>query len=115
MIIETKLLFFADGLTVNQNLILVKPGHVFDMALLAHEECHQKQMKRIGTFTFWFKYIFSKKFRLESEIEAYCVSIKKGANLESCAWNISNNYMLDLDFRTAKLMLFNKVKTFSEM
>ncbi len=111
MIIETRFLFFASGITINQNLILVKPGYLTNEPLIAHERCHQEQMKRIGTVTFWLKYIFSKRFRLETEIEAYCVSIEKGANLESCAWNISNDYMLDIDFNTAKWMLFNKATT----
>jgi len=44
-------------------------------ALVAHELTHVQQMARVGgAHWFWLKYLCSRKFRLDSEAEAYATS-----------------------------------------
>lgn len=43
----------------------------FQNAILAHEAVHVRQETQIGLTKFLFRYIFSRKFRFFSELEAY--------------------------------------------
>ena len=51
-------------------LIILHPAHANDAALLAHKRTHQEQMARVGTLTFWWRYLTDKAFRQASEVEA---------------------------------------------
>jgi hypothetical protein len=105
MIIHTRLLWFAAGLTVNQHLIIVHPKYRDDFQLLAHEFTHQAQMKQHGTLTFWKRYLTDKVFRLSAEVEAYKVQISHGASRSRCATHLSTMYRLGLDYATAYALL----------
>lgn len=105
MPLYTCLLWFAAGFAVNQRLILIHPKYRDDIALLAHERCHQAQMKRVGTSAFWWRYLTDKAFRQQSEVEAYRVQISHGAKQASCAMNLATMYRLDLDYGAAYLLL----------
>ncbi len=105
MIYPIKLLFWADAFTVNKDLILIHPDHSGDMALIAHELVHQAHMGRIGTWTFWWRYLTSKAFRLESEVEAYKTQIIYGASAIICARHLATDYRLGIDqFEALKLL-----------
>ena len=105
MILHTRLLWFAAGLTISQRLILLHPSHAHDKPLLAHERTHQAQMARVGTLRFWWRYLFDKAFRQASEVEAYKVQISYGAKHSSCAQHLSTGYWLNLDYNTAYNLL----------
>ena len=49
-------------------VILIKKGHE---GLIDHELVHIAQQKKIGFFTYMFKWWFSERFRASVEIEAY--------------------------------------------
>lgn len=101
MILTTRLLWFAAGITFNQRLIVLHPAHANDTTLLAHERTHQAQMARAGTVTFWWRYMTDKAFRQASEVEAYKVQIAHGANAQSCALWLADNYRLGIDYAAA--------------
>jgi hypothetical protein len=58
----------ADGITL-LNLTLIRPKHRDDMGLHIHEAVHREQFAKDRLFPF--KYLFSKKKRLQYEVEAY--------------------------------------------
>jgi hypothetical protein len=105
MILHTRLLCFAAGFTVSQRLILLHQAYANDTALLAHERTHQAQMARVGTLTFWYRYLTSKAFRQASEVEAYKVQIAHGAKRHDCARYLAENYWLRIDYATAYALL----------
>lgn len=105
MVIYSRLLFFAAGLTVSQRLIVIHPDHRDDKPLLAHERTHQQQMKRVGTLTFWWRYLSDKAFRQASEVEAYQVQISHGAKRAICAMHLATGYWLNLDYGQAYQLL----------
>ena len=108
MIVRTRMLWFADGLTISQRLILLHPAHANDAALLAHERTHQAQMARVGTLRFWWRYLTSKAFRQASEVEAYRVQIAHGASPAACARHLASLYRLGLSERAAAALLSDK-------
>ena len=101
MILHTRLLWFAAGLTVSQRLIVIHPKYRDDKPLLAHERCHQQQMERVGTFAFWWRYLTDKAFRQASELAAYRVQIAHGASPDACARHLATMYRLNLDYDQA--------------
>ena len=105
MILTTRLLWFSAGLTVSQRLILLHPSRAKDAALLAHERTHQAQMARVGTLTFWWRYLSDKAFRQQAEVEAYKVQIAHGAKRHDCARYLAENYWLRIDYATAYALL----------
>lgn len=96
MIFATRLLFWTDAFTVNQDLILIHPRSKGDTPLIAHEQVHQRQMSKVGTATFWWRYLFSRAFRQAREIEAYKVQIARGASAITCARHLATNYRLGI-------------------
>ena len=52
-------------------VILIKKGHE---GLIDHEKIHIAQQKRLGFFTYMWKWWFSERFRAVAEIEAYRVA-----------------------------------------
>lgn len=105
MILHTRLLFFASGLTISQRLIVIHPKYRGDKPLMEHERTHQAQMVRVGTLTFWWRYLTDKAFRQQAEVEAYKVQISHGAKHSSCARHLSTGYWLNLDYNTAYNLL----------
>lgn len=104
MIYPTRLLFWTDALTVNTNLILIRPEFIKNKPLIAHEMVHQRQMLHLGVWTFWFRYLTSKDFRLNVELEAYRVQVKEGASLDRAAQNLTK-YWLSITNTEAKNLL----------
>lgn len=89
MIYPTRLLFWTDAMTVNTSLILIRPEHKDDTRLIAHEMTHQSQMRKSNALVFWVKYLCSKSFRLQAEVEAYKVQILHGAPIITCASHLT--------------------------
>lgn len=93
----------AAAMTPFNWLILVKPAYINDAALIAHEQTHIAQRKRIpfaGTLVWWARYALSKQWRMQYEIEAYRVQIASpgGISLVSAAYCLSTMYRLDISF-----------------
>jgi hypothetical protein len=66
-------LFGVWGFTTSPWMILIASSQKDNTALIAHERCHQMQMRRDGLLTFWWGYLTNKHARLAYEIEAYRV------------------------------------------
>jgi len=84
------------GITLCQSLILINAKYKDDTPLLRHEQTHVAQMQRVGTLTFWWRYLTCKAFRMQAEVEAYRVQIVNGASLEGCALNLARMYNLGI-------------------
>jgi len=97
--------WFSAGFTPLPNLMIIRKDCQHSVPLHKHEETHQEQMRRDGVLKFWFRYLFSKKHRLNYEVEAYKVQISHGASLDGCAKNLSIMYYLGISFETAKNLL----------
>ena len=65
-------------------------------ALIEHERVHVKQFRQ-HRFTFWLRYLFSRKWRLRYEAEAYRASIEHGMPLSQAAMLLADRYMLHTD------------------
>jgi hypothetical protein len=70
------LLFGWGGAAWSPNIIVISKDYLNKTALIAHEKHHQKQQLRDGTLTFWFKYLTSKEYRFNMELEAYKVWVQ---------------------------------------
>jgi len=100
--IPHQLMFGYWGAAVTPWLMILSSKHKDNAALIAHEKCHQEQQRIDGTFTFWYRYITKRSFRLSYELEAYKVWLKispKDAYMVSL-W-LANNYNLGLSFDKA--------------
>src|SRR5438045_2795754 len=75
-VVHTRLLLWADGMTLAPGLVLIHPRARGDAGLVAHEQVHCEQMRRTGTLRFWLMYLFSRTFRLACEVEAYRASLR---------------------------------------
>lgn len=96
-IVQTRLLFWAHGMTVSPGLILIRPEYASDRPLIAHETVHAAQMTKHGTWRFWWHYITDSKFRLEMELEAYRVQLAMAPqSLERVATALSSRYFLNI-------------------
>jgi len=96
------------GITLCQSLILINAKHKNDIALQRHEQTHVDQMQRVGTLTFWWRYLTCKAVRMACEVEAYRVQIVNGASLEGCALNLARMYALGLTLDEAMNALEKK-------
>ena len=54
-------------------------------AIIAHESVHLKQQSSGNLLKWYLKYVFSRKFRLQMEAEAYAVEVKY--QLEAFPWD----------------------------
>ena len=78
-------------------------------ALIAHERDHQRQQRRDGVLTFWWKYLTNKQARQDYEVEAYKVWVQVAPNdLESCVRVLTNSYGFDLTNTQARELLLAK-------
>ena len=87
--------------------IRIRPKYRDDKPLLAHERCHQAQMARVGTLTFWWRYLTSKAFRQASEVEAYKVQAQYYADDRRLlfASYIAKSYRLNITTEDAYKLL----------
>lgn len=105
-VFATSLLFWADGMTVAPNLVVVHPRVRGDAGLLAHEAVHARQMREVGLLRFWWWYFTCPAFRLWSEIEAYRVSLlHQPSAARHFARVIADGYLLPVSAHTAERLL----------
>lgn len=96
-ILYTRLLFWADGMALTPDLILIRPERKGDDGLLAHEQVHCDQMRKTSVLSFWMRYICSASFRQQMEVEAYQVSCAHEPHkAPAFAAALSDRYGLDL-------------------
>jgi hypothetical protein len=62
-------------------------------------------MARVGTWTFWYRYLTDKQFRMASEVEAYKVSIANGDSIAGSAEHLSRMYYLGISVQDAYKLL----------
>lgn len=100
MIIKLPFIPFTSisAITISPNLIIAVKADIDNSDwLLHHERVHQEQMRNVGTFIFWWKYITDRRFRLAVEVEAYHDSYTRlPSNLYNFARSLSNSYWLDI-------------------
>lgn len=104
-VVHTRLLVWAQGMTLAPWLILIHPRCRGDTGLLAHEEVHARQMRRDGLLRFWWRYATSRAHRLAYEVEAYRVSLAHGSTLASVARTLATGYWLGIDEAQARAAL----------
>lgn len=105
-LVHTRWLFWADGMAVSPRLVFVHPRARGNAALLAHEQVHCEQMRRIGTLRFLWLYLSSPRFRLLAEVEAYAVSLRfHPGNLNHYAQLLARRYWLRVPVAEAKRLL----------
>ena len=77
-------------------LIFIRPKYRNDHGLLAHEQVHVQQwLRTFGLHSFL--YLFSKRYRLKSEVEAYLEQLKYSpGDINLFAKYISKDYNLDI-------------------
>jgi hypothetical protein len=110
-IIQTKLLFWADGMAVTPGLILLRPDRAGDQALIAHETRHTEQMREFGTGTFWWRYLTSRAFRLQAELDAYRVQLALAPwALDGMAQYLATRYFLKITKPQARALLLRRAE-----
>jgi len=77
--------------------IFIRPG----TNVLPHEKIHVRQFMA-QPFTFWLRYLFSKKWRLRYEAEAYATSVKNGASINMVADALALDYKLNITLSAAR-------------
>ena len=100
------LMFGWGGAAWGQHTIVVDRDDWSKAALIAHERCHQRQMARDGTATFYWRYFTSKSARQDCEVEAYRVWVRvKPDDLYRCARALIGSYGLDITYQEATELL----------
>jgi hypothetical protein len=110
VIVHTRLLVWACGMTLTPRLIVLHPRWRHDAGLIAHEKVHAMQMRRDGLLRFWWRYATSRRHRLAYEVEAYRVSMDHGCTLASAARTLATGYWLGIDERQAREALVAGVR-----
>lgn len=90
---------------MSPSLILIPQLAKGNAAYLSHELVHVEQQRDDGTLTFWFKYLTSKAYRQQVEVEAYKAQIAAGTSLDTCAGHLANLYYLGISFVEAQQLL----------
>ena len=91
------LMFGWGGAAWGQNVIVIDKDAWSKSALIAHERCHQEQMARDGTATFYWRYFTSTEARQDYEIEAYRVWVHvEPADLWRCVRALTGSYGLGI-------------------
>lgn len=91
------LMFGWGGAAWGQNVIVIDKYAWSKPALIAHERCHQRQMARDGTATFYWRYLTSTEARQQYEIEAYRVWVQVEPNdLWRCVMALTGSYGLGI-------------------
>lgn len=96
---------FAAGFTPTSWLTFIRADCRNDIPLHKHEEVHQRQMREDLTIVFWMRYLFSRKWRMKYEVEAYKTQIANGASLNVCAIHLSSMYFLGITVDEAEKLL----------
>lgn len=87
--------------------IFIRPEYKSDIGLLEHERVHAKQWYRtVGLHSFL--YLFSKQYRLKSEVEAYREQLKYSPReADLYALFISTEYNININKDEAKKLLLD--------
>lgn len=100
------LMFGWGGAAWGQTCIVVDRADWSKAALIAHERCHQRQMARDGTATFYWRYLTSTEARQQYEIEAYRVWVQVEPNdLWRCVRALTGSYGLGITDQEAVELL----------
>jgi hypothetical protein len=92
------------GITLGNTIYLKYPDRQWD---LAHELTHIRQQKKYGRFTFYWRYVTSRKWRAEFEAEAYAEDVKYGLNIDELARELSGPlYLWPCSFDQAKQAIY---------
>ena len=67
------------GITLAPWLVILPSWARGNLGYLSHEMTHAAQQRRVGTLTFWYRYLTDKSFRQTAEVEAYREQIAAGA------------------------------------
>lgn len=88
-------------------LIFIRPDYKNDIGLLEHEKVHVLQWKRtFGLHSYL--YLFSKSYRLKSEVEAYKKQLEYSPNsAELFAKYIATMYNINITQEEAKKLLLS--------
>ena len=107
MIIRLPDIGAINAITLTPNLIIAFGDAIYSSIWLhEHEKVHQQQMREMGTLTFWFKYLTSKKSRLSLEVDAYYDSYQRVPNmLYVFATALSKHYMLNISVEECAEMI----------
>ena len=97
--------FPVAGFTPLPWLMFIRKDCKGNEPLLIHEKVHQRQMREDWTIVFWMRYLFSRKWRMQYEVEAYKAQIRAGASLDGCANHLANMYYLNITTEQAKSLL----------
>jgi hypothetical protein len=104
------LMFGWGGAAWGQTCIVIDRDTWKRGALIAHERCHQRQMARDGTLTFYWRYFTSKQARQEYEVEAYRVWVQhEPGDVYLCANWLVNSYGLKIGLPAAMQLLKSDV------
>lgn len=96
---------FAEALTISPSIVLIRAKWRDSQPMRVHELVHVEQQKEVGAVTFWFKYLTSKAYRQQVEVEAYKAQIAAGTSLDTCAGHLANLYYLGISFVEAQQLL----------
>lgn len=100
------MMFGNQGVAVSASLIIVLKGYDLLPGLIRHERRHQEQMRRDGLFTFWGRYLFSRKWRREYEIDAFREWVREyPKDLDRAAGMLSRGYDFGLSISQAREIL----------
>lgn len=84
--------------------IFIRPKYKDDIGLLEHEKVHVRQWYRtFGLHSFL--YLFSEKYRLKSEVEAYRKQLEYSDDIDLFAKYISEDYNINISIDEAKKLL----------
>jgi hypothetical protein len=110
-IITVRWLWWAQAMTVNTALILIRPERRYDGPLLAHERHHARQMRGFGVWRFWWHYITSADFRLRVEVSAYRVQYRLNPRgLAAMGRVLATSYLLPITPERAALLISSNKK-----
>jgi len=105
-VVCTRMLFWANSMAVMPRLVLVHPSCEHDAVLLAHEAVHCRQMREQGTLRFIWRYLTSRRHRLQMEVEAYQVQLAHDPRrLPAVAAALARGYWLGITVEEAKAAL----------
>jgi len=86
-------------------VILIRPEYINDIGLLKHEKVHVRQWKE-SFGMFWPRYLLSKRWRRDYEVEAYKEQLKYSPNnIETFSKYLSCNYRLGISKDIARSLL----------
>lgn len=93
----------------NAMVVRIRPAKAADEGILEHELTHVRQSYRGLIVIFALRYLFSKSFRLDSEIEAYRKQLEcsadKPASVKTFAGFLATKYDLGINAEEAERLL----------